>query len=183
MSALRAMAFIILCVLSVGQFAAGPARAGQTPPAFTFSALEGGEIALRELAGRPVLVVNTATQCGFAGQFDGMQALYDRYRDRGLVVLAVASDSFRQEVADNDSLRSYCEASLGNDFPMTEITAVRGPGAHPFYRWLAESHGVVPAWNFTKVLIGPGGDYVASWGAMTPPESPRIVAAIESLLD
>ena len=109
-------------------------------------------------------------------------ALYDRYRDRGLVVLAVPSDDFRQELGSETEVKEFCELNYGLDLPMSEITHVRGRQAHPFYRWLAEAHGFAPRWNFNKVLIGPDGEFVASWGSTTNPLSREITSRIEALL-
>jgi glutathione peroxidase len=147
-----------------------------------FPSIDGGEIRLSDWAGRPVLVVNTASLCAFTPQYEGLQALYDRYRDEGLVVLAVPSDSFGQELGGEGEVKDFCEMTFGLDLPMTEITPVKGQAAHPFYRWLAEEHGVEPAWNFAKVLIGPDGGFVADWGPTVGPESPQIVGRIEALL-
>jgi len=149
---------------------------------FTFASIDGGTIALSDWEGRPVLVVNTASLCAFTPQYEGLQSLYDLYRDRGLVVLAVPSDAFRQELDSAEEVKEFCELTYGLDLPMTDITDVRGRDAHPFYRWLADEHRVAPAWNFAKVLIGPDGAYVADWGPTVPPLSRDITAEIEALL-
>ena len=156
-----------------------PALAAQ---AFTFSSIDGGTIALSDWAGSPVLVVNTASLCAFTPQYEGLQALYDQYRDRGLVVLAVPSDAFRQELGSSEEVKEFCELTYGIDMPMTDITDVTGRDAHPFYRWLAEEHSVAPAWNFAKILIGPEGEYVADWGPTVNPLSRDITGKIEALL-
>lgn len=175
--------FTFLAAALCGSAVAGARpTAAAAPQSFRFAAIEGGQIDLAEFAGRPVLVVNTASRCGFTGQYDDMQALYDRYRDRGLVVLAVPSNDFRQELADNEAVREFCDVNFGLDLPMTEITPVRGEGAHPFYRWLAAEHGFRPSWNFSKVLIAPDGSYVNGWGPLTGPNSGTITRAIEALL-
>lgn len=158
---------------------AGP---GQARPGFMFASIDGGTLALDDWTGRPVLVVNTASLCGFTPQYEGLQALYDRYRERGLVVLAVPSDDFAQELDDAAAVKEFCEVTFGLDLPMTDITPVRGPGAHPFFRWLAEDHGFVPAWNFNKVLIGPDGDVVATWASTVRPMAPAILREVEALL-
>ncbi len=149
---------------------------------FVFSTLEGGEIALDGWQGRPVLVVNTASLCGFTPQYAGLQALYERYRDRGLVVFAVPSDDFNQEFGSAAEVKEFCEVNYGLDLPMADITRVKGRDAHPFYVWLRESAGFEPRWNFNKVLLDGAGAVVAAWGATTDPESPAITARIEALL-
>ncbi len=149
---------------------------------FTFASIDGGALSLDEWSGRPVLVANTASLCGFTRQYDGLQALYDRYRAQGLVVLAVPSDDFQQELATESEVKEFCEVNFNLDLPMTEITSVRGPHAHPFYRWLDQAHGVRPRWNFNKVLTGPDGALVANWGSTTQPMSRAITGQIEALL-
>lgn len=150
---------------------------------FRFDAIEGGSIDLDSFAGRPVLVVNTASLCAFSGKFDDLQALHERYGPRGLVVLAVPSDDFDQELATGAEVREFCAMNFDLTLPMTEITEVTGPEAHPFYAWLAREHGFIPRWNFNKVLIGPEGQVVATWGAMTNPASRAILSKIEPLLN
>ncbi len=152
------------------------------PRDVVFSNIDGGEHRFSQWAGQPVLVVNTASQCGYTGQYDGLQALYDRYRARGLVVLAVPSDDFNQELASAAEVKEFCEVSFGLDLPMTDITPVRGGKAHPFYRAVKAETGFEPRWNFNKVLIRLDGRVAGTWGAPVKPESPAIVGAIEALL-
>ena len=171
---LSAVAIVVaLCLAAIPAAAGGP---------FRFSSIDGGTLSPDDWRGRPVLVANTASLCGFTRQYDGLQALYDRYRDRGLVVLAVPSDDFQQELASASEVKEFCAVNFDLDLPMADITRVRGSGAHPFYRWLAEEHGFTPRWNFNKVLIGPGGEFVASWGSTTEPLSRAITGRIDALL-
>ncbi|MCL5777355.1 glutathione peroxidase [Limibaculum sp. FT325] len=152
---------------------------------FSFPGIEGGEIRLADFAGRPVLVVNTASRCGFTYQYDGLQALYDRYRDRGLVVLGVPSDDFGgQELATEAEVKEFCEVNFGLDFPMTAITTVKGTGAHPFYAWARATLGAekAPGWNFHKYLVAPDGSLVDAFPTRVEPGDPRLTAAIEALL-
>ena len=156
--------------------------AGAGSSGFSFDSIDGGQIDLHDWRGKPVLVVNTASLCGFAGQFDDLQALHDRYGARGLLVLAVPSDDFNQELADAQAVKEYCAVNFDLSLPMTDITHVRGARAHPFYRWLATDHGFTPGWNFNKVLIGPTGDVLGTWGASVKPTSGAITGRIEPLL-
>ncbi len=159
--------------------AAGRGVAGQS---FTFPSIDGGTLALDAWAGRPVLVVNTASRCAFTPQYDALQALYDQYRAQGLIVLAVPSNDFRQELASEAEVKEFCEMNFGLDLPMTEITSVRGRDAHPFYQWLAAEHGFRPQWNFNKVLLGPDGVPVATFGSRTSPTARDVTRPIEALL-
>ena len=147
-----------------------------------FESIDGGELRISDWKGRPVLVVNTASRCGFTPQYDGLQALYDTYRDRGLVVLAVPSNDFRQELASEDAVKEFCEVNFGLDIPMTTITSVRGRDAHPFYASLAREAGFQPSWNFNKVLVGPSGEVAGTWGSMTKPMSGAITGKVEATL-
>lgn len=149
---------------------------------YRFDSIDGGAIDLDDWKGRPVLVVNTASLCGFAGQFDDLQALQDRYGPQGLKVLAVPSDDFSQELASDAEVKKYCEMTFDITLPMTTITHVRGTEAHPFYQWLAVDHGFVPRWNFNKVLLDGQGQVVATWGATTNPLSGAVTRKIEALL-
>lgn len=148
-----------------------------------FSNIDGGTLKLSDWAGRPVLIVNTASRCGFTPQYEGLQTLYDTYRDRGLVVLAVPSNDFRQELGSEEEIRNFCELTYGIDMPMTGLTHVRGPEAHPFYRSVAAETGFSPAWNFNKILLAHDGTVAATYGSVTKPMSREMTSAIEALLE
>ena len=148
----------------------------------TVPSIDGGVYRLEEWRGRPVLVVNTASRCAFTRQYDGLQTLYDRYRDEGLVVLAVPSNEFRQELETEEEIKDFCEVNFGLDMPMTTIQSVRGEASHPFYAALRDATGFAPAWNFNKVLIAPDGTVAATWGSVARPTAPTITREIERLL-
>ena len=153
---------------------------------FTFPGLTGGAIALKAFAGRPVLVVNTASECGFTPQYADLKALFDRFSPRGLVVLGVPSNDFGgQEPGDARAIEQFCKTRYQVDFPMAAKQRVLSADAHPFYRWIAETlgEGAVPRWNFHKFLIGPDGALVDGWPSSVKPQDPKIVAAIEPLLE
>ncbi|TKS54084.1 glutathione peroxidase [Luteimonas yindakuii] len=134
--------------------------------------------------GQVVLVVNTASKCGLAPQFEALEALHSKYAPRGFAVLGFPSGDFReQEFEDETEIREFCTLTYGVQFPMFERVHVVGPQATGLYRDLAEaSGGDVPQWNFHKYLIGRDGTLVASWGSRTPPDDPTIVSAIERAL-
>ena len=150
---------------------------------FRFSSIDGGEIDLGDWRGKPILVVNTASLCGFAGQFDGLQSLHERFGPQGVLILAVPSNDFEQELADEAAVKEYCAMTFDITLPMTEITRVTGSEAHPFFAWVRDETGFVPGWNFNKVLIAPDGSVAATFGAPTPPESRAIAGRIEALLE
>lgn len=137
---------------------------------------------LCQYAGKVLLVVNTASYCGFTGQYKGLEALYAQYRDRGLVVLGFPSNDFAQERGSNAQIAEFCENTYGVKFPMFSKSAVRGADASPFYRQLAEQAGQAPRWNFHKYVIGRDGKVVGSFGSSVDPQSPKVVELIERQL-
>jgi glutathione peroxidase len=168
-------------------FIVTPARAepAGTAHAFTFTSIEGEALPLSRFAGRTVLVVNTASQCGFTHQYAGLQDLWQRYRDRGLIVLGVPSNDFGgQEPGTEAEIKTFCEVNFDVDFPMTAKVQVTGEGAHPFYRWAADQFGVMakPRWNFHKYLIGPDGHAVDWFSTATAPTADTVIRAIEAQL-
>ena len=149
---------------------------------FTFSNIDGGNIDTEDWLGRPFLVVNTASQCGFTKQYKDLQKLFETYKAAGLMVLAVPSNDFKQELKSNDAVKEFCELDLGLDIPMTEITSVKGATAHPFFKWVKNETGFVPRWNFNKVLISAKGKLVKTYGSLTNPNSKRIRHDIQQQL-
>ncbi|PUB18619.1 glutathione peroxidase [Yoonia sediminilitoris] len=148
-----------------------------------FDSIDGGTLSIAQWQGQPVLVVNTASQCAFTRQYRGLQDLYDRYRAQGLVVLAVPSDDFNQELATETEVKEFCELQYGIDMPMTTITHVKGEEAHPLYASLRQELGFIPRWNFNKVLIDGNGAVVETFGSRVTPDSAQIVDLIEALLN
>ncbi len=160
-----------------------PAADGASVWEIGFEALEGGPLPLAPYRGRVLLVVNTASFCGFTPQFRELQQLWERYRDRGLVVIGVSSDSFRQEAGDRAKVREICEV-YAVDFPMTATVPVVGPDAHPFFRWVAAEAGraALPQWNFNKYLVGRDGGLLGFWRSSTSPLAPEVTEAVERAL-
>ncbi|TMV05527.1 glutathione peroxidase [Ruegeria sediminis] len=156
--------------------------AQSAPVAGEFASIDGGTLAIEDWRGRPVLVVNTASQCGFTGQYAALQRLFDTYSGRGLVVLAVPSDDFNQELDSAEAVKEFCELNYDLTLPMTDITHVRGARAHPFYKAVKAETGFEPGWNFNKVLIAPDGSVAATYGSTVRPESRKLVEQIEAFL-
>lgn len=151
---------------------------------FTFKKLDGGKLPLAAYQGKALLVVNTASFCGFTDQYEGLVKLWAAYRDRGLVVVGVPSNDFNQEPGSAAEIKEFCELTYGVDFPMADKTPVTGAGAHPFYRWAAASFGPdrVPTWNFHKYVVSPEGQIVGSYSSLTGPTSDGLVQTIEMVL-
>lgn len=157
----------------------GPAHA------FTFTSIDGETLPMASFAGKVVLVVNTASRCGFTPQYEGLQSLWDTYRDRGLVVLGVPSGDFGgQELATANEIKQFCEVNFAIDFPLTEKTHVSGDNAHPFYLWAGDELGrtAKPRWNFHKYLVAKDGRLTDWFSTATGPSSDRVRDAIEAAL-
>lgn len=148
---------------------------------FSFTSIEGKPLSMKEFAGKPVLLVNTASACGLTPQYKGLQALWEAERDKGVVVLGVPSNDFgAQEPGSEEEVKEFCAVRYGVTFPLTSKNPVIGPDAHPLYKWIGEQTGEagLPKWNFHKYLIGKDGTLKAVFGSRTEPEAPEVKAAI-----
>lgn len=153
---------------------------------YEFEAIEGGKMPLKAWRGKVLLVVNTASFCGYTRQYEGLQTLWKRFQKRGLVVVGVPSNDFgAQEPKSEAEIASFCQGAFGVTFPLTTKEAVSGTQAHPFYRWAREMLGAgnAPRWNFHKYLIGRDGKLIAGYGAGIEPLSPTLIKAIETALN
>jgi glutathione peroxidase len=162
------------------QMTTSPAMSRPTAYAFSFKRLEGGDLRLAEKAGKPILVVNTASLCGYTPQYSGLQQLWRRYRDQGLLVIGVPSNDFGgQEPGGAAEIDHTAHQEYGVTFPLTEKVTIKGASAHPFYKWAAGERPLdVPRWNFHKYLVGRDGHIAAAFPSETEPQDARIVAAI-----
>lgn len=150
---------------------------------FTFDGLERPPIPLANYAGKPLLVVNTASFCGFVNQMDGLQALYAELAPRGLIVVGVPSGDFGGQEAANPADIAAVAVQHGVTFPMAAKTKVVGPDAHPFFKWAAQQRPRdLPRWNFYKFLVGADGNLVDVWSSLTAPDSRELRRAIEKEL-
>ena len=137
---------------------------------------------LCQYSGKVLLVVNTASYCGFTSQYQGLEDLYARYKDRGLVVLGFPSGDFFQEKKSNEEIAEFCENTFGVKFPMFAKSSVRGSGASAFYKQLAQQTGVTPKWNFYKYLIGRDGQAVAAYASTTGPGDAKLLQTLNEQL-
>ena len=160
-----------------------PTAVGAREIAFhTFASIDGGTIDTERWQGKPYLVINTASRCGFTKQYAGLQKLYDEYRIQGFGMIAVPSDDFNQELDSDAEVKSFCEINYGINMPMSETMSVRGSEAHPFFKDVIALSGFVPKWNFNKILIGGDGKVVGTWGSTTKPMAVKLTKAIENEL-
>jgi len=152
---------------------------------YAFPAIDGGTVKLADFKGKPVLVVNTASECGYTPQYAGLETLWRNYRERGLIVLGVPSNDFgEQEPGANAEIKKFCEANFDVTFPLADKEVVSGDKAHPLYRWAGRQTGAlgVPTWNFHKILIGRDGRIV-EWFTAAGGMGPKLDRAIEAALD
>lgn len=172
--------------LSLAAFSAVQAEEAGNLHDFTVTSIEREDMDLSQFAGKTVLLVNTATFCGYTPQYKGLQAVWSQYKDQGLVILGVPSNDFgAQEPGSEENIKRFCSVNYQVDFPMTKKMVVNGdPGTAPLYEWLAAELGEEsrPRWNFHKYLIGPDGKPVAYYTSKVKPESEELVAAIEANL-
>lgn len=166
-------------------FARTPQHDPGTAWQFSFMGIDEQLLELRQFEGKLVLVVNTASRCGFTKQYADLQKLYDTYKDRGLVVLGIPSNDFGgQEPGSDAEIKEFCSLNYSITFPMTGRTVVSGSNAHPFYQWAALQVNAFgrPRWNFHKYLIGPEGKLVDWFSSMTNPMDSKVQASIERWL-
>ena len=176
-------AIVLLMVILMASSATEAAE--QTAYDFAFTAIDGGPLPLSNFKGKAVLVVNTASECGYTPQYKDLQALWQRYRDRGLVVLGVPSNDFGgQEPGTEAEIKRFCERQYAVDFPLTAKVHVTGGEAHPFYQWAANVAGEAasPRWNFHKYLVGPDGELAAWFPTKTSPTAAEVTEAVEDAL-
>jgi len=182
--ALAALALLVCAMTNPAAHSVAAARdAGAL--AFSFTSIDGEQLPLTAFEGKTLLVVNTASFCGFTHQYDALQELWQRYRDRGLVVLGVPSNDFGgQEPGTESEIKQFCEVNFSIDFPLTTKEHVKGDSAHPFYKWAGRELGAAaqPRWNFHKYLVSPDGRLVAWFPTATSPTSEKVLEAVEAHL-
>ena len=151
---------------------------------FKIESISGQTIDFKEYQNKVVLIVNTASYCGFTKQYDELQELWDLYKEKGLIVLGVPSNSFNQEKNNNSDVKEFCEVNFNINFPLTVITEVKGKNAHELFKWASENHGksAEPKWNFHKILVNKEGKIEDTFASFTKPMSKKITKAIEKIL-
>ncbi|MBI2718757.1 MAG: redoxin domain-containing protein [Rhizobiales bacterium] len=152
---------------------------------FTFTAIDGTPLPLRRFEGKVLLVVNTASECGYTPQYEGLEKLWQDNRDQGLVVLGVPCNDFGgQEPASEAEISTFCSENYSVTFPLTAKVAVKGAAAHPFYKWAGEKAGLLgrPRWNFHKYLVGRDGQFLDWFSTPAKPLGPKITAAVKKAL-
>tara|TARA_B100000902_G_C27278797_1_gene900428 strand:+ start:297 stop:842 length:546 start_codon:yes stop_codon:yes gene_type:complete len=151
---------------------------------FNIESISGETIDLNQYKNKVILIVNTASYCGFTKQYDELQELWDLYKSKGLIVLGVPSNSFNQEKKKDQEVKEFCEVNFNINFPLTTITNVKGENAHDIFKWAQANHGksAVPKWNFHKILINREGKIQNTFTSFTKPMSVKIISEIEKIL-
>ena len=151
---------------------------------FKIQKITGETINFKDYKNKVILIVNTASYCGFTKQYSELQNLWDKYKTQGLVVIGVPSNSFNQEKSKDEEVKTFCNVNFNIDFPLTTITNVRGDNAHEIFKWAKKNHGLsaVPKWNFYKILVNKEGKIADTFSSLTKPMSNKITSKIESLL-
>ena len=151
---------------------------------FKIKSITGEIINFEEYKNKVVLIVNTASYCGFTKQYEELQKLWDIYRSKGLIVLGVPSNSFNQEKKNDSEIKEFCEVNFNINFPLSTMVDVKGDNAHDLYKWAKDNYGksAIPKWNFYKILINRDGKIVETFSSMTRPTSNNLLKKIEELL-
>ena len=146
--------------------------------------INGEIIKLKDYRDKVILIVNTASYCGFTKQYEDLQELWAKYKSKGLIVLGVPSDSFNQEKKTNSEVKEFCEVNFEINFPLTTITEVKGSDAHEIFKWAENNFGksAIPKWNFHKILINKQGNVEETYASFTKPTSNKIINKIEEIL-
>ena len=152
---------------------------------FQIESINGEIINFKEYENKVILLVNTASYCGFTKQYDDLQRLWDQFKSKGLIVLGIPSNSFNQEKKNNSEIKKFCEMNFNINFPLSTLTDVKGNNAHEIFKWAKENHGksAIPKWNFYKILINKEGKIEETYSSLTKPTSNKIIKKIESLLN
>ena len=178
-------ALVVAAMLLVMANFSCPAAEQSVAYDYEFDAIEGGKLPLSRWRGKVLLVVNTASFCGYTPQYEGLQKLWERYEPKGLVVIGVPSNDFgAQEPKPESEILGFCKGAYNVTFPLTTKVAVEGAGAHPFYAWARDTLGAAsaPSWNFHKYLVGRDGKLVAGYGSSIEPLSPELIKDIDAAL-
>ena len=151
---------------------------------FSIESITGETINFKDYKNKIILIVNTASYCGFTKQYDELQKLWELYKEKGLIVLGVPSNSFNQEKNNNADVKEFCEVNFNINFPLTTITEVKGDNAHQIFKWAKNNYGnsAVPKWNFHKILINKDGKVEDTFSSFTKPLSNKIISKIEKIL-
>jgi glutathione peroxidase len=152
---------------------------------FTFTSIDGNPLNLKDFIGKPILIVNTASLCGFTNQYKDLEDLHQQYKKNELIIIAIPSNDFgSQELTSNEKVKDFCQTNFNITFLLTEITSIKGKNGHPFFKWVESQEGLLsfPKWNFYKYLINKDGELNSWYSSITKPNSEKIKNAIDILI-
>ena len=175
---------VILLLFMFGLFNSASANYTQLAYDFQFKSIDGKVIKLSDYKNKVIVVVNVASRCGFTNQYEDLQNLWTSYQNKGLIVLGIPTNDFKQEPGSNNEIKDFCESNFNINFPMSEKINVLGKNSHPFFTWAKENHGksAVPKWNFHKIVIGKNGKVADTFASITKPSSKRFINFIEQAI-
>ena len=149
---------------------------------FSFEDIDGNQVNLEKFTGKPLLIVNTASRCGFTPQYTNLQNLFLEYKNTDLTIIATTSNSFSQEYESSEEIKKICLVNYEIGFVTSSPMSVKGSDAHPLYAWINEEYNKKPKWNFFKFLFNREGELVETWSSMTKPDSSKIIKEIDRLI-
>ncbi|MDC0903359.1 glutathione peroxidase [Pelagibacteraceae bacterium] len=176
--------FIVLIIIMFGFFKSASANYTQLAYNFEFQGIDGKVIKLSDFENKVMVVVNVASRCGFTNQYKDLQKLWIDYQDKGLVVIGVPTNDFKQEPGSNNDIKNFCETNFNIDFLLSEKINVIGDDSHPFFKWAKDNYGkdAIPKWNFHKIIIGKNGKVADTFASITKPSSKRFINFIEKTI-
>ena len=174
----------VLIIFMISFFNSASANYTQLAYDFNFKGIDEGEIKLEDFQNKVIVVVNVASRCGFTNQYDDLQTLWTTYQNKGLIVVGLPTNDFKQEPGSNNDIKDFCESNFNISFPMSEKINVLGKNMHPFFKWAKDNHGkaAIPKWNFHKIIIGKDGKIADTFSSITKPSSTRFINKIEELI-
>ena len=170
--------YILLLIITTNE----SVMAGNNIYQYSFVDIDGNTLNLHEFEGKPIMLVNTASKCGFTPQYGDLQNLFEKFQESDLVFIATPSNEFKQELSSEEEIKKYCLINYGVSFRVTEIINLKGENAHPLFKWLKENYSEEPKWNFYKYLFNRDGQLINSWSSMTKPTSFKIQKSINKIL-
>ena len=175
--------FLIILVITFGAFMQNKAYSNAYD--FNFTSIDGKTLNLKDFIGKPMLIVNTASLCGFTNQYENLESLHQQYKKKELIIIGIPSNDFgSQELISNKKIKDFCETNFNITFLLTEITNIKGKNGHPFFKWVKSQGGLLsfPKWNFYKYLINKNGELNSWYSSITEPDSNKIKNAINTLI-
>ena len=174
---------LIILIITFGVFMQNKAFSNAYD--FTFTSIDGNPLNLKDFIGKPILIVNTASLCGFTSQYKDLEDLHQQYKKKELIIIAIPSNDFgSQELTSNEKVKDFCQTNFNITFLLTEITSIKGKNGHPFFKWVKSQEGLLsfPKWNFYKYLINKDGELNSWYSSITKPNSEKIKKSIDILI-